>query len=334
MAKKKNLFSIKDSELAQWFSIELQKLDEIVDFFDSDPHDDWDLVEDQDYKYVDRKNKIRIFSAKGALKIASYLNRNVKKGIWKTIKEFITQHEKKLRESLARKIITGELDASSIIVHNGYPMIHKQSLRRILETNGWKLNQTFNNLQKSHQPLELDVDFAEREQELWFAETGVFLMAESMSKTLTNKSRQKMCEAISGQFSSAFKLLTNAEIQTQIDIDKAKKKAKTRDKHTCQITHKKPDKYNKFNLSVHHLYCAKAYPHLATEDSNLITISEEIHKEFHGLLGGFDKPCTLDDFIDFVHTCYPEHDSKLTLRLQRVKKVLGHSHIKPKSTNR
>lgn len=330
MAKKKDLFSIKDSELAQWFSIELQKLDQIVDFFDSDPDDDWDLVEDKDYKYVNKTQKIRVFSARGALKIAAYFDQNVKKGFWETIIEFITRHDKKLRESLARKIITEELvETSSIIVHNGYPMIYKQSLRRILETNGWKLNQTFNSLQKSHQPLELDVDFTEKEQELWFAETGVVRMAKSMNETLTNKSRKKMCEAISGQFPPAFKLLINTEIKRQIEIDNAKKRAKTRDKYTCQITGKKPDRYNRFNLAVHHLYCAKTYPHLTTVDINLITISEDIHKEFHGLLGGFDKPCTLDDFIDFVHTCYPEHNLKLTLRLQKAKKALG--HVKPKN---
>jgi hypothetical protein len=330
MAKKKDLFSIKDSELAQWFSIELQKLDQIVDFFDSDPDDDWDLVEDQDYKYVNKTKKIRIFSAKGALKIATYLDQHQERGIFYKIKEFITRHDKKLRKSFAQKLITEELiDVSSIIVHNGYPMIYKQSLRRILETNGSKLNQTFNSLQKSHQPLELDVDFAEKEQELWFAETGVVRMAKSMSETLTNKSRREMCQIISGQFPPAFKLLIDAETKQQIEIDNAKKRAKTKDKHTCQITNKKPDKYNQFNLSVHHLYCAKACPHLATVDINLITISEDIHKEFHGHLGGFDKPCTLDDFIDFVHTYYPEHDSKLTLRLQKAKKALG--HVKPKN---
>ncbi|MGK7885028.1 MAG: hypothetical protein AB4057_10445 [Crocosphaera sp.] len=33
--------------------------------------------------------------------------------------------------------------------------------------------------------------------------------------------------------------------------------------------------------------------------------------------------CTLDDFIEFVHHNYPDHQPELTVKLQKAKKVLG-----------
>ncbi|EAZ91830.1 hypothetical protein [Crocosphaera chwakensis] len=152
-------------------------------------------------------------------------------------------------------------------------------------------------------------------------------MSKQMSETLTNKSRRKACKIICGEFPRQFKALSNSLINHVKEIQKAKNRAKTRDKKTCQITGQKPANHDQFNLAVHHLYCSKKYPHLATIDINLITIAEDIHKEFHGSLGGFDKPCTLDDFIEFVHHNYPDHQPELTVRLQKAKKVLGTGHL-------
>ncbi len=88
------------------------------------------------------------------------------------------------------------------------------------------------------------------------------------------------------------------------------------------MTGQKPDKDVQFNLAVHHLYSAQKYPHLATLDLNLVTIKEEIHQEFHGNLGGFHQPCTIEDFIEFLHVYYPEHQGNLALKLQKTKKKL------------
>jgi hypothetical protein len=325
MPQKKNFFTIREAELAQWFSIKVEKLDKIIDFFDSDPKDDWDLVEDVDYKFTNKQQKKRNFSAQGALKIAAYLDKNEKRGIFYKIKQFITRHDEKLRKSFARKLIIEELtNTGSIQVYHGYPMIHKQSLRRILETNGAKLNQTIDHIQRSDKPLELGKDFTEQEKELWFAESGVVIISKSISETLTNKCRREMCTIIGGQFPAAFKELIDSETKLQIDIENAKKRAKSRDKHTCQVTGEKPYKGD-FNLAVHHLYCVHKYPHLATIETNLITIKDEIHKEFHGTLGGFQKPCTIEDFIDFIHTYYPDHEAQLSLKLQQAKKILEKS---------
>jgi len=328
MPRKKEIFTIREAELIQWLSISHKRLDEIVSFFDADPNDDWDLVEGDDYQFVNKEKKLRNFSPKGAFKIASYIEKNEKRGIFYKFKEFFTKHDQKIRRSLARKSIFAELtDSGEIQVYQGVAMIHKQSLRRILETNGSKLNKTVNHLQqRTDKPLELGVDFYEDEKrEFWFSESGVVRISKSMSETLTNKSRQEMCKMIEIEFPRAFKEIQehlDDDTKQKIEIEKAKKRAKTRDKNTCQVTGQKPDKDVKFNLAVHHLYSAQKYPHLATLDLNLVTIKEEIHQEFHGNLGGFHQPCTIEDFIEFLHVYYPEHHGNLALKLQKTKKKL------------
>jgi hypothetical protein len=328
MPRKKEIFTIREAELIQWLSISHKRLDEIVSFFDADPNDDWDLVEGDDYQFVNKEKKLRNFSPKGAFKIASYIEKNEKRGIFYKFKEFFTKHDQKIRRSLARKSIFAELtDSGEIQVYQGVAMIHKQSLRRILETNGAKLNKTVNHLQqRTDKPLELGVDFYEDEKrEFWFSESGVVRISKSMSETLTNKSRQEMCKMIEIEFPRAFKEIQehlDDDTKQKIEIEKAKKRAKTRDKNTCQVTGQKPDKDVKFNLAVHHLYSAQKYPHLATLDLNLVTIKEEIHQEFHGNLGGFHQPCTIEDFIEFLHVYYPEHHGNLALKLQKTKKKL------------
>jgi len=328
MPRKKENFPIREAELIQWLSISHKRLDEIVSFFDADPNDDWDLVEGDDYQFVNKEKKLRNFSPKGAFKIASYIEKNEKRGIFYKFKEFFTKHDQKIRRSLARKLIFAELiDSGEIQVYQGVAMIHKQSLRRILETNGAKLNKTVNHLQqRTDKPLELGVDFYEDEKrEFWFSESGIVMISKSMSETLTNKSRQEMCKMIAMEFPLAFKEIQehlDDDTKQKIEIEKAKKRAKTRDKNTCQVTGQKPDKDVKFNLAVHHLYSAQKYPHLATLDLNLVTIKEEIHQEFHGNLGGFHQPCTIEDFIEFLHVYYPEHHGNLALKLQKTKKKL------------
>ncbi|TYT69610.1 hypothetical protein [Microcystis aeruginosa] len=328
MPRKKEIFTIREAELIQWLSISHKRLDEIVSFFDADPNDDWDLVEGDDYQFVNKEKKLRNFSPKGAFKIASYIEKNEKRGIFYKFKEFFTKHDQKIRRSLARKLIFAELiDSGEIQVYQGVAMIHKQSLRRILETNGAKLNKTVNHLQqRTDKPLELGVDFYEDEKrEFWFSESGIVMISKSMSETLTNKSRQEMCKTIAMEFPLAFKEIQenlDDDTKQKIEIEKAKKRAKTRDKNTCQVTGQKPDRNNKFNLAVHHLYSLQKYPHLATLDLNLVTIKEEIHQEFHGNLGGFHQPCTIEDFIEFLHVYYPEHHGNLALKLQKTKKKL------------
>lgn len=327
--KKKDKCTIREEELAKWFSIDIDRLDEIVDFFDSDPDDEWDLVEGTDYKFINRTDKIRIYAPGGALKIAYYLDRQ-KRSLWHTIVEFLTRHEARLRGSLARRLINEELaEEGKLISRNGRSMMHKQSLRRILETNGSRFNKAFEDIRQSPLPMEPRKDFEELESELWFAASGAEKMAKELGEKLTNKARRKMCLAIGEQVEPALKMLENARMRREREIKEAIKSAKrrvrNRDKKTCQITGQVSNSKNRTKVAVHHLYSASEYPHLAANVDNLITIEESIHERFHGWMGGFDKACTLDDFLQFLHECYADAPGTeaLSARLHQLKGVLG-----------
>lgn len=330
---KKNPFTIPEKELAKELEITWLRLDEIVDFFDSDPEDEWDLEENEDYIFINKTQKSRKYSAEGALKIAYYLDAHEKRGILYRIKDFITRHGQKLRDALARRVIHQELmeREDRIIQVNGRSMIHKQSLRRILGTSGARLNRALDDLRRSDTPLEPEVDFAERELlqgrqklELWFSGSGSVKISRELGDKLTDKSRRKMCLAISKQIQPALKQIEKDSETLKKRIDQAKKKAKTRDKKTCQITCKKTDKYNQMQLAAHHLYCVRDYRHLATSIDNIITIDESIHQEFHlSWMGGNDVSCTVEDFIAFVTERYPDQATQQLLnRLYSLKKTL------------
>lgn len=346
MTKEKNLFTISEEELTTALEISLERLDEIIDFFDSDPDDEWDLQENQDYIFLNKNKKIRKYSTNGALKIANYLDFHEKRGIIAQIKEFITGHHKKIRNALAKKVILEELsDDDKIIQVNNRSMIAKQSLRRILATSGVRFNQAIEDLRKSEKPLEVNVDFAERESpkantkkrrnnqdnnnensgfELWFSGKGSVRIARELGENLKDKSRQKMCMAVSHQIEPVLQEKERKKLRFNKDIESAKHKAKTRDKNTCQITlvHKNNKKISA--IAAHHLYSVSKYPHLATSIDNLITIDEKIHKEFHlTWMGGYDVECTVQDFIDFITERYPEQATEELLdRLFQIQKTL------------
>ncbi|MBP0021953.1 MAG: hypothetical protein J7647_30900 [Cyanobacteria bacterium SBLK] len=326
--KKKERFTVRDEELAGWLSITIDRLNEIVDFFDSDPDDEWDLVERTDYRFFNKAEKIRIFSVHGALKIAHYLDQQ-KRGLWYDIVEFLTRHDKRLRRSLARKLINEELgDEDKLMLVGGRSMMHKQSLRRILETSGGRLNKSIKDVQRSQRPMEKRVDFDEVEGELWFAGSGAEKIAKNLGENLTNKGRRKMCLEIGHQIEPTVKMLKDArerrEREVKEAIDDAKRLAKKRDKMTCQVTLEKKSQRTGVEVAAHHLFSAAEYPDLAANVDNLIVIQVKIHREFHSWMGGSRKGCTLDDFIEFLHDCYddaPGTDA-LSARLHQLRKVL------------
>ena len=63
--------------------------------------------------------------------------------------------------------------------------------------------------------------------------------------------------------------------------------AKKRDGSCCQITGKKRDKFDRtVSVVAHHIYSKEHYPHLADCQDNLITLTGEVHNDFHTWNGG------------------------------------------------
>lgn len=84
---------------------------------------------------------------------------------------------------------------------------------------------------------------------------------------------------------------------------------------TCSTQSYQPDSASYFSK--------EHFPNLAESMDNLITLTEQVHREFHAWNGGFDKPCRIDDLINFVHNMYPDK-VEAQIKLNNIKSKLGH----------
>ncbi len=320
MTKKLAQFTIKEKDLAAALEISHQRLREIIDFFDSDPNDEWELREDDHFVVINKQWNERLFSKHGAFAIAKYMDSIEKKSIWDQIVEFITKHKQKLRNAFVCQKI--HENSSSLTKRNNRHYLSKKDTVNILCTSYAKLNKVFRDIQQSERPLAYGEDFDDIDGTRYYSLFGFFRISKILSQELTVKDRREWCSAIEIVGDRTFKQIISVEEARKKRIDSAKKKAKTRDKKTCQITQCKPEAHDKFNLAVHHIFSAKDYPHLESSIDNLITIREEIHKEFHTWNGGFKQPCTIDDLIRFVMEIYPA-EYEILHKLNTLKVQLG-----------
>lgn len=165
-------------------------------------------------------------------------------------------------------------------------------------------------------------DFDDIDGGRYYSLSGFYKLSQHLAKALTVKDRRGWCAAIEFVGKKTFKLIIDEQSAWQKRIDSAMKAAKKRDRESCQITGRKHDKYNKtINIVVHHIYSKNHYPHLAACLDNLITLTQEVHNEFHAWNGGSQKLCTVDHLIQFVNNLHPDN-YEVVLRLNKVKQML------------
>ncbi|MBD2233580.1 hypothetical protein [Phormidium tenue] len=321
MARDTSNFTIRDEELAKALEITVEELEKIIRFFESDPNDEWELREKDHYIYINRNYKERIFAEHGAFAIAKYMDSVEPKSFWATIIEFITRHKEKLRNAFVRRKI--HENCSSLTLRNNRHFLSKKDAVNIFCTSYARLNRAFDAIQSSGQPLEKFKDFDDFDGVRYYSLSGFYRLGKELSQSLTVKDRREWCKALEVVGEKAFKLIISAEESRKKEIEKAKNAAKDRDRKTCQITLIQSSRAHKFDLAAHHIYSDKAYPDLAACVDNLITLNEEIHKEFHTWNGGTRVSCTADDMINFIMERYPDAEEVL-LKLYRVKSVFGH----------
>ncbi len=320
MTKKMSDFTIREHELADALEITHQELDKIIQFFDADPNDQWKLIENDHFIYLNKSLNERLFSEHGAYAIAKYTDDKTPESIWKRIVEFITKHKEKIRNSfVSRKI---HENCSSLTVKNNRHFLSRKDIISILCTSPARLNKAFDEIQKSHDPMKIYEDFDDLDGVRYYSLSGFYKLSQHLAKVLTVKDRSGWCGAIEVVGKKTFKLIIDDQTALNNKIDSAKNAAKKRDGSCCQITGKKRDKFNKsINVEVHHIYSKEHHPHLATCQDNLITLIQEVHNEFHAWNGGSQKPCTVDHLIQFVNELYPDN-YKVILRLTKVKQML------------
>lgn len=319
MAKKNTGFNIKEADLAAALEISVPELDQIIDFFNSDPHDEWELRENDHFIYINKSLKERLFSEQGAYAVAAYMDSKSPKSIWRQLIEFITRHQEKIRNAfISRKI---QENCSSLTIRNNRYFLSKKDVISILCTSPARLNQAFNDIQKSDSPMAMYEDFEDIEGVRYYSLSGFYRLSQRLATELKSKDRRGWCAAIEFVGRKTFKLILDAQTAEQKRIQAAMEAAKRRDHHRCQITHQTRHKHNKINLVAHHLYSQEHYPHLAACRENLITLTQTVHEEFHAWNGGSQQPCTIDDLIRFVNQLYADN-YEVILKLNQVKPML------------
>lgn len=330
-----NEFILDELELAKILGKTIKEIDEIVAFFDSNSEDSWELIEDVDFRYINKKLNKRIYSPQGAHAIAKYVSQHPgcdKRNFWKKLTDWIFDVEGKVRRSLVRHHINANIDIHNtkiIRVKNGNPYIFRKSCVRLLKTSFAKWNSVIKDIQQSPAPfipgehMEEDIDL----QDTFFRSDALSRIGLQLSKELKNKQRRLWCEDFNLECQPVIKQLIEEEESRKKRIKTIKDKAKKRDKQCCQITGVRREKGNNVMLTVHHLYSASTFPYLADQLDNLITIEMTIHQDFHNFMGGTQVPCTADDFLAFLHKNYPESTERLGSRLDRVKRVFNYPQL-------
>lgn len=327
MARKTTEFTLREKDLSAALEITPERLDEIIEFFDSNPNDEWELRENDHFVYLDKKWKERLFSYHGAFAIAKYMDTIEKKSLWSLIVEFVTKHKEKIRNAfVCQKVVE---NSSSLVKRNGFHFLSKKDVINILCTSPARLNKAFYDLQKKDL-MAIEADFDDIDGVRYYSLAGFYRLCSELSAETTglkDKDRREWCAAVEIVGKKTFKALIDAEAAKEQRIESAKKSAKRRDNDCCQITGTKPSRHNKFNLAVHHIFSKECYPHLATSSENLITMREEIHKEFHSWNGGYQKACTIDELIQFVNALYSDEEKypdrqKLSVRLNQIKQSI------------
>ena len=325
MAQKISKFTIKEDELAKALEIPLNRLDEVIEFFDADPDDEWVLKEHDHFVYINQQWGNRIFSTHGAFAIAKYLDTRQPKSIWDKIIEFVTHHRERIRNAFVHKTV--HENSSSLTRRNGRYFLSKKDTVAILGTSYARLNKAFEDIKRSERPLEIFVDFDQIDGTRYYSLSGFYRISRNLSQSLTSKDRQEWCKAVDIAGKEALKAITAARENREKQISRAMKRARKRDSETCQITLTKKSKHDHgFQIASHHVFSSHHYPHLAAVEDNIITLRGEVHDEFHSWNGGSKNPCTVDDLIQFVCERYPDHPEALT-RLYEIKNTFPHESL-------
>jgi hypothetical protein len=301
-------------------SFTAQDLIDLEVFIDTDPDDEWELVEGKDYRIAVKATGLREYTASGAYIIARCLDAKQKPGFWAKIKEMVLHTKVKVRRAFIGKKILD--NCSSLVRRSDRYWISRADLITILGTNSQTLKRMLEESKRTQFPLLPNIDYEDlTDDNLYFSLDGVFKISQVCGQKLTQKNRREWCEEVGTVIKPKINDIVDQISDREKNIAKAMSTAQKRDKNTCKVTGAGKNKINKLKLAVHHLYAQQAYPHIADSVDNLITLDCKVHDQFHvDYMGGTGKPCTIDDFIHFLHTYYPENTQVITwLTQQKIK---------------
>lgn len=313
---------ITSKKLIETLNISSQELIDIETFFDDISDDEWELNKGKDYKIVCKATGLREYTSSGAYSIARYIEKTRKQSFWQILKEWFLHTKQEIRRAFIREKILE--NCSSLVKRNNQFFISRRDVVTIFCTRSDYLSKMAELAQRSQHPLIKGEDYEDFIDEggLYFSVSGVYKIAQAFQTSLTRKNRRDWCEEVGSVIAPQVTDIVDQILKREQRIQKIMDAAKKRDKKTCLVTNTKSNKVNKIKLAAHHLYSKAEYPYLADVETNLITLTTEVHDQFHEYMGGYNKSCTIDDFIRFVKSYYPENN-KVDLWLQNQKLVLG-----------
>ena len=339
----REFFFIRENELAEVLSLTLEELDEILEdllapingygvqlgLFGEDTiigcSRRIELQEWVHFMYLNKKRQIRLYSQEGALAIADYLSQ--KKGIGELhLKAVLNLIEKGSNPFKIDKIIRQAVyeNSSSLTKRRGRHWISSRDVTRIFKTTSARLNEAFRNVKRSDNPMKIEEDFEDIDRVRYYSFSGLEKLSIELATSLHSSQRRKYCERVPLVAPPVLEELALPPASpSDKDIQRAMTYAKGRDQEKCQVTESFRSKTNPIELVKHHLFDQKNYRIIAADPDNIITLSKVVSDEFHQWNGGYDKTCTIDNFIEYVELFYSDKH-RLILNLYNRKKVLDY----------
>lgn len=320
---------ITSKELAQTLNITAQELRNYEQFFDSIPDDQWDLKAGTDYKVV-AGSGLREYTCSGAFAIADYLQvkRQSERGWFRNlINALIARIKGNVRKAFVKQQILSnssslvQRSSSSLVQNNSRYFLSNSDVVAIFKTRSDYLRKMTVEAQKDDKTtLIKDEDYLELpDKGYYYSLSGMVKLGQVFATNITRRNRKDWCSDLSEVIYPCMNDVLNQIKDRDARIKTAKRQAKSRAKQTCQITGVKGNDINPIPMAGHHLYSQAEYPHLVDSVDNIIFITGQIHDHFHQFMGGTHKPCTLDDFENFVNQYHPESNVFIWLKNQRLK---------------
>jgi hypothetical protein len=330
-------FNITATELAEALDISEERLVDICDFFDSDPDDDWELIDGVHFQKGPFGS--RIFSPKGAVEICNYLEHNkTERPLLKRWKRWLLQRDRKLKGLMIAKQLQeiSSLGDGQIVYEFNRAFLSPKACRGVLGlgTRQDVLNRTFSEIQRHEnvdlEPLKINEDFlVEADDHKYFSRSGLASVGRQLGVRLTQKHRQEWVKVVAEYAPKALVTLEKFEADKEKRIRKAMDTVRKQARGRCQITRRRQC-VEKFDLEVHHLFDRHTYPELADMEVNMIAIASDIHAHFHQWHGGSKVSCTVEDMEkyieEFSNSLFQKTDleqaTNVAIKLSGAKKLL------------
>ena len=307
---KSTLISAED--LADILRVKPKDIYQYCKFFDQDPNDEWVLNEEEHFFYINKKLGARKFTKAGALELAKYVEETVDiNNPWRKIVKtfFDRRHKKYVRSCVMERVADVGGVKKGMSIQNGRAFVNTQKTRYILRLANRQdlLNSALEYEQRGEEhgrpPMKTGHHFIDEPDEtgLSYSAEGIKRLSMALQNICKSRSTKSWNSAVSESILQTLKEVSKPLIADSKKLAQITKLAKNKSKQYCEVTKRKKSNTNlDFSLTAHHLYDKSTYDFLQYEINNVIAIDSKLHIAFHSWMGGFNKSCTAEDFLQWL----------------------------------